>query len=213
MKVLVACEESQEVCKAFRMRGHEAYSCDIVKPSGGHPEWHILGNAIPILTGGQVTTMNGAIHDVGRWDLLVAHPPCTYLSNAGAGFLWKGKELQADRVMKGIQGRDLFMRFWWADIPKICIENPVPSKVFCLPAYTQIIQPYEYGHPYTKRTCLWLKGLPPLFPTDIVVPENPGLWRDHIDTTKTERRTVLKHSPELAGQWPNNGADKFKVKK
>ena len=81
MKVLVACEESQEVCKAFRMRGHEAYSCDIVKPSGGHPEWHILGNAIPILTGGQVTTMNGAIHDVGRWDLLVAHPPCTYLSN------------------------------------------------------------------------------------------------------------------------------------
>lgn len=79
--------------------------------------------------------MNGAIHDVGRWDLLVAHPPCTYLSNAGASFLWKGKELQADRLMKGIHGRDLFMRFWWADIPKICIENPVPSKVFCLPAY------------------------------------------------------------------------------
>ena len=188
MKVLVACEESQEVCKAFRMRGHEAYSCDIVKPSGGHPEWHILGNAIPILTGGQVTTMNGAIHDVGRWDLLVAHPPCTYLSNAGAGFLWKGKELQADRVMKGIQGRDLFMRFWWADIPKICIENPVPSKVFCLPAYTQIIQPYEYGHPYTKRTCLWLKGLPPLFPTDIVVPEKSwvmeGPYRHNKDRAK-----------------------------
>lgn len=193
MKVLVACEESQEVCKAFRMRGHEAYSCDIVKPSGGHPEWHILGNAIPILTGGQVTTMNGAIHDVGRWDLLVAHPPCTYLSNAGAGFLWKGKELQADRVMKGIQGRDLFMRFWWADIPKICIENPVPSKVFCLPAYTQIIQPYEYGHPYTKRTCLWLKGLPPLFPTDIVVPEKSwvmeGPYRHNKDRAKNRSKT------------------------
>lgn len=205
MKVLVACEESQEVCKAFRMRGHEAYSCDIVKPSGGHPEWHILGNAIPILTGGQVTTMNGAIHDVGRWDLLVAHPPCTYLSNAGAGFLWKGKELQADRVMKGIQGRDLFMRFWWADIPKICIENPVPSKVFCLPAYTQIIQPYEYGHPYTKRTCLWLKGLPPLFPTDIVVPEKSwvmeGPYRHNKDRAKNRSKTFTGVGQAMAEQW------------
>ena len=205
MKVLVACEESQEVCKAFRMRGHEAYSCDIVKPSGGHPEWHILGNAIPILTGGQVTTMNGAIHDVGRWDLLVAHPPCTYLSNAGASFLWKGKELQADRVMKGIQGRDLFMRFWWADIPKICIENPVPSKVFCLPAYTQIIQPYEYGHPYTKRTCLWLKGLPPLFPTDIVVPEKSwvmeGPYRHNKDRAKNRSKTFVGVGQAMAEQW------------
>ena len=205
MKVLVACEESQEVCKAFRMRGHEAYSCDIVKPSGGHPEWHILGNAIPILTGGQVTTMNGAIHDVGRWDLLVAHPPCTYLSNAGAGFLWKGKELQADRVMKGIQGRDLFMRFWWADIPKICIENPVPSKVFCLPAYTQIIQPDEYGHPYTKRTCLWLKGLPPLFPTDIVVPEKSwvmeGPYRHNKDRAKNRSKTFAGVGRAMAEQW------------
>ncbi len=187
------------------MRGHEAYSCDIVKPSGGHPEWHILGNAIPILTGGQVTTMNGAIHDVGRWDLLVAHPPCTYLSNAGASFLWKGKELQADRVMKGIQGRDLFMRFWWADIPKICIENPVPSKVFCLPAYTQIIQPYEYGHPYTKRTCLWLKGLPPLFPTDIVVPEKSwvmeGPYRHNKDRAKNRSKTFVGVGQAMAEQW------------
>ena len=205
MKVLVACEESQPVCKAFRMKGHEAYSCDIVKPSGGHPEWHILGNAIPILTGGQITTMNGAIHDVGRWDLLVAHPPCTYLSNAGASFLWKGKELQADRLMKGIHGRDLFMRFWWADIPKICIENPVPSKVLCLPAYTQIIQPYEYGHPYTKRTCLWLKGLPPLFPTDLVVPENSwvmeGPYRHNRDRAKNRSKTFTGVGQAMAEQW------------
>ena len=205
MKVLVACEESQTVCKAFRMKGHEAYSCDIVKPSGGHPEWHILGNAIPILTGGQITTMNGAIHDVGRWDLLVAHPPCTYLSNAGASFLWKGKELQVDRLMKGIHGRDLFMRFWWADIPKICIENPVPSKVFCLPAYTQIIQPYEYGHPYTKRTCLWLKGLPPLFPTDIVVPEKSwvmeGPYRHNRDRAKNRSKTFTGVGQAMAEQW------------
>lgn len=104
-------------------------------------------------------TMDGVGHEVGKWDLLIAHPPCTYLSNAGARHLWKGHELQADRVMLGIQGRDLFMRFWWADIPKICVENPVPSRVFCLPEYTQSIQPYQFGHPYTKKTCLWLKGL------------------------------------------------------
>ena len=154
MKVLIACEESQEVCKAFRRRGHEAYSCDIHEPSGGHPEWHILGDAVTALRGGQIVTMNDKGHYIDAWDLLIAHPPCTYLSNAGARHLWKGHVLQADRVMKGIEGRDLFMRFWWADVPQICIENPIPSRVFCLPQYTQTIQPYEYGHPYSKRTCL-----------------------------------------------------------
>ena len=172
MKVLIACEESQEACKAFRTRGHEAYSCDLQEPSGGHPEWHIWGDAVAALDGGGlVVTMDGETHNVGRWDLLIAHPPCTYLSNAGARHLWKGHELQADRVMKGIQGRDLFMRFWWANIPRICVENPIPSKVFCLPPYTQTIQPYQFGHPYSKKTCLWLKNLPPLFPTDFVVPQ------------------------------------------
>lgn len=83
MKVLIACEESQTVCKAFRAKGHEAYSCDIIEPSGGHPEWHILGDALEALKGGQITTMDGVTHDVGKWDLLIAHPPCTYLSAAG----------------------------------------------------------------------------------------------------------------------------------
>lgn len=169
-KILIACEESQTVCKAFRSKGFEAYSCDIQEPSGGHPEWHILGDALIPLRGGIVTTMDGEKHDIGTWDLLIAHPPCTYLSNAGARHLWKGHELQADRVMLGIQGRDLFMRFWWADIPLICVENPVPSKVFCLPQYTQAIQPYQFGHPYTKKTCLWLKGLSPLESTNVVEP-------------------------------------------
>ena len=174
MKILIACEESQTVCKAFREKGHEAYSCDIQEPSGGHPEWHILGNAIEALVGGQVVTMNGETHDIGNWDMLIAHPPCTYLSNAGARHLWKGHELQVDRVMLGIQARDLFMRFLWSNIPKICIENPIPSKVFCLPAYTQIIQPYMFGHPYTKKTCLWLKNLPKLKPTNNIEPI--GSW-------------------------------------
>lgn len=170
MKVLIACEESQEVCKAFRARGHEAYSCDIQEPSGGHPEWHILGDAVPALRGGQIVTMDDKGRYIDAWDLLIAHPPCTYLSNAGARHLWKGHQLQEDRVMKGILGRDLFMRFWWADIPRICVENPVPSKVFCLPEYTQIIQPYQFGHPYSKKTCLWLKNLDPIMPTNIVEP-------------------------------------------
>lgn len=117
-----------------RQRGAEA-AYTRQEPSGGHPEWHILGDALKAIEGGQIVTMDGVAHEVGKWDLLIAHPPCTYLSNAGARHLWKGHELQADRVMLGIQGRDLFMRFWWADVPRICIENPVPSRVFCLPKY------------------------------------------------------------------------------
>ena len=170
MKVLIACEESQEVCKAFREKGHEAYSCDILEPSGGHPEWHILGDALNVLDGGQIVTMDGATHDVGQWDMLIAHPPCTYLSNAGARHLWKDHQLQEERVKKGILGRDLFMQFFLAKIPRICIENPIPSRVFVLPKYTEIIQTYQYGHPYTKKTCLWLKGLQKLEPTNIVDP-------------------------------------------
>lgn len=170
MKVLIACEESQEVCKAFRKLGHEAYSCDIQEPSGGHPEWHIHSDALEAVKGGSVITMDGESHEVGKWDLLIAHPPCTYLSNAGARHLWKGHQLQADRVTLGIEARDFFMRFYLADIKRIAVENPVPSKVFAMPPYTQTIQPYEYGHPYTKKTCLWLKGLPKLTPTDIVEP-------------------------------------------
>lgn len=170
MKVLVACEESQRVCIEFRRLGHEAYSCDIQEPSGGHPEWHILGDAIPVLRGGTITTMDGLPHEVGNWDMLIAHPPCTYLSNAGARHLWKGHQLQAERVTLGILGRDLFMHFLWADIEKICIENPVPSKVFGLPQYTQTVQPYEFGHEYTKKTCFWLKNLTELKPTNVVKP-------------------------------------------
>ena len=115
-------------------------------------------------------TMDGVTHDIGKWDLLIAHPPCTYLTNAGARHIWKGGQLQPDRVQKGILARDLFMRFWYATIPRVAIENPVPSKIFCLPGYSQIIQPFQFGHPVTKKTCLWVRGVPPLEPTNIVEP-------------------------------------------
>lgn len=156
MKVLVACEESQAVTKELRRLGHEAYSCDIVECSGGHPEWHIKADALEIIK--------------LRWDMIIAHPPCTYLSNAGARHLWKGHQLDQERYLRGLEAKAFFMAFLNADCERIAVENPIPSKVFDLPKYTQIIQPYEYGHPYTKRTCLWIKGLDPLKPTDVVAP-------------------------------------------
>lgn len=217
MRVLVACEESQRVCMAFREKGHEAYSCDIIDCSGGHPEWHIKQDVIPLLNGHcEFITCDGKTHEIeNSWDLLIAHPPCTYLSNAGARHLWKGHELQADRVMLGIQSRDLFMQFLWSSIPLICVENPVPSKVFCLPQYTQSIQPYMFGHPYTKKTCLWLKGLPPLKSTNIVKPvatwcpsgsyshkhgeQHKGMFT--TDRAKNRAKTFPGIAKAMAEQW------------
>lgn len=174
MKVLIACEESQRVCIAFRKRGHEAYSCDIQEPSGGHPEWHIFGDALESIKGGVITTADGKTHDVGRWDLLIAHPPCTYLSNAGACRLYPQKgQLDKERYRRGLEAKAFFMAFLEADIPRVAVENPVSSRVFDMPEYTQEIQPWQFGHPYTKKTRLWLRGLPPLTPTNIVIPVGP----------------------------------------
>lgn len=156
MKVLVACEESQAVTKELRRLGHEAYSCDIIPCSGGHPEWHLQVDALELLK--------------MKWDMIIAHPPCTYLTNAGARHLWKGHQLNQERYEKGLEAKAFFMAFLNADCPRIAVENPIPSKVFELPQYTQIVQPYEYGHPFTKRTCFWLKGLQPLVPTNVVEP-------------------------------------------
>ena len=170
MKILIACEESQEVCKAFRAKGHEAFSCDILPCGGGHPEWHIQGDVLEQLDKG--------------WDLMIAHPPCTYLSNAGARFLYPEKVLNIKRLKKGLEAKDFFMRLLHAPIKKVCVENPLPSTIFCMPKKSQVIQPYEYGHPVKKRTQLWLKNLPLLVPSDIV--EN-------------------KESTKIAGNWFNKG--------
>ncbi len=156
MKILVACEESQAVTKELRKLGHEAYSCDIIECSGGHPEWHLQVDALELLK--------------ICWDMIIAHPPCTYLSNAGARHLWKGHHLNQERYDKGLEAKAFFMAFYDANCPKIAVENPIPSRIFDLPPYTQTIQPWQFGHPYTKRTCLWLKGLPLLKPTEVVEP-------------------------------------------
>lgn len=159
MRVLVACEESQEVCKAFRAKGHEAYSCDVQECSGGHPEWHIKADALELLK--------------IKWDLLIAFPPCTYMTNAGAVRMRVGGVLQEERYRKAMEAKAFFMRFLEADCDRIAIENPTPMKLVGLPAYSQAIQPYWFGHPYSKRTCLWLKGLPPLMPTEVLANHEP----------------------------------------
>lgn len=172
MNVLVACEESQRVCTAFRERGHNAFSCDIEPCSGGHPEWHIMQDVIPLLNGRcSFKTMDGIEHSIdGKWDLIIAHPPCTYFSTAGANWLFRGGKLDEERYKKGLEMKELFMDIYNADCEKIAIENPVVMKIWELPKHTQEIQPYQFGHPFTKKTRLWLKGLPELRPTEIVEP-------------------------------------------
>lgn len=149
MKILVACEESQAVCKAFRALGHEAYSCDILPCSGGHPEWHIQGDVLEQLNKG--------------WDMIIAFPPCTHLAVSGAA--WFEQKRKDGRQQEGI---DFFMLFANAKCLKIVIENPVGimSSIYRKP--DQIIQPYQFGEPFSKKTCLWLKGVPPLVPTKLV---------------------------------------------
>jgi hypothetical protein len=185
IRILIACEESQRVCIEFRRLGHEAYSCDVQEPSGGHPEWHILGDALDVLNPAEhgvgygdksysirFRTMDGILHQVAKWDLIIAHPPCTYLSSAGSSRLFDADHRikDAEREAKGWEAAAFLRHFLDADCEHICVENPAPMHYWGLPPYTQIIQPYQFGHPWKKRTCLWLKGLRSLTPTDIVQP-------------------------------------------
>lgn len=217
MRVLVACEESQTVCKAFREKGHEAYSCDIIECSGGHPEWHIKGDVLEVLN--PVTkfnfndyivfeTMDGEEHWIeDKWDLIIAHPPCTYLSNAGARFLYPKGVLNEDRLKLGLAAKEFFMQLYNADCDKICVENPIPSRVFGLPKYSQTVQPYEHGHPFKKKTCFWLKNLPFLQPTNIVdVRESTkiaGNWfnKGGKDRQKNRAKTFEGIAEAMAEQW------------
>lgn len=217
MNILLACEESQAVCKAYREKGHNAFSCDIMDCSGGHPEWHIKQDVIPLLNGDcEFLTMDGQIHKVkGKWDMIIAFPPCTFLSNAGARHLWKNKELNQERYMKGLEAKAFFMEFYNADCPKIAIENPTPSRIYNLPEKSQVIQPWQFGHPFTKRTQLWLKGLPLLEPTNIVAPERTwcpsgsysGKHGDKhrgmftTDRAKNRSKTFEGIAKAMADQW------------
>lgn len=216
MKVLIACEESQLVCIAFRKRGHEAYSCDILEPSGCHPEWHILGDALKAIEGGRITTMDGKTHDIGRWDLLIAHPPCTYLTLArNKWFKPEFADRFPDRQKQRKEAVDFFMAIANADCDRIAIENPVGIMSSQWRKPDQYIEPYMYGDPEKKKTGLWLKGLPLLKHTNIVEPviihcksgANEPRW--HIETMhfpKEERsrlrsKTFPGIAEAMAEQW------------
>ena len=193
MKILLACEESQRVCIELRNLEHESYSCDILPFIGGHPEWHLQQDVLPLLN--------------EKWDMIIAFPPCTYLSNAGARHLFPGGILNEERYKKGLLAKDLFMAIYNANCPKIAIENPTPSKIFELPEKTQVIQPWKCGHPYSKRTQLWLKGLPKLTPTNIVEVESscrkPGNWFNKGGKNRQINRskTFEGVAKAMAEQW------------
>lgn len=177
-KVLVACEESQAVCKAFRERGHEAYSCDILPCKfTDHPEWHIVADCLEIVDGyTNFYTQDGEIHDdvaASRWDLIIAHPPCTFLTCTGNRW-FDVEKYGMDAILREKsrdEAADFFMEFTKIECPRIAIENPVGCMSTRYRKPDQIIQPYYFGDNARKTTCLWLKGIPPLTPTEIVEPD------------------------------------------
>lgn len=195
MKVLVACEESQRVCIAFREKGHEAYSCDILPCSGGHPEWHIQDDVLKHLN--------------EDWDLIIAHPPCTYLSNSGVCWLYK----DVNRWFNLFNGAEFFNKLLNANCEKICVENPIQHKYAraLIKPYTQVIQPYMFGHLESKATCLWLKGLKPLKETNNVKVEMlklPNNLRQRLhylppgkDRAKMRSKTFEGIAKAMAEQW------------
>ena len=163
MNILIACEESQIVCTEFRKLGHSAFSCDIIGCSGGYPEWHIMGDVLPLLNGNcSFKTQDGKFHKIeNKWDMIIAHPPCTFLCMSGQKHcnvnLYGYNAIE--RIEKRHHAIDFFMKFVFADCDKIAIENPVGIMTSNYEKPTQYIQPYEYGHNCSKRTGLWLKGL------------------------------------------------------
>ena len=179
--LLVACEESQRVCTAFRQHGWEAYSCDIIDCSGGHPEYHIKQDVLPLLNGNcDFETGDGVKHHIDRWNMLIAHPPCTELCSAGQHWFSRGikdPKMREDAV-------DFFMRFINADCEHIAVENPIGIMSTRYRKPDCVVQPWQFGHPETKATCLWLKNLPSLVPTNIIKKPEGGWENQQISNGK-----------------------------
>lgn len=212
MNVLVACEESQTVCTAFRERGHNAFSCDIQDCSGGHPEWHIRGDVVPILNGNvRTVTVGGENVEIdGAWDLIIAHPPCTYLTVSGNA--WYDINKYGDKARKRYKDRYqaivFFMQMVLAASPRVAVENPIGIMNTAYRKADQIIQPYEYGHPESKKTCLWLKGLPLLKPTNILEPPKNGIWNNQ---TKDGQNKLIVDGKWIAFNDPRTAKERSKT--
>ena len=219
MNVLIACEESQTVCKAFREKGHNAFSCDIEECSGGHDEWHIKSDCLKIINGNcNFLTADNIEHHIDKWDLIIAHPPCTFLTVTGNR--WFDIDRYGEKALNRIKDREEAVKFFMdivnADCDKICIENPVGTMSTRYRKPDQYIQPYLFGDPYEKKTCLWLKGLNKLIPTEIVKPEEriyydsgksmpawyADAWRlNPQDRAKLRSKTFPGFAKAMAEQW------------
>ena len=219
MNVLIACEESQRVCTEFRKLGHNAFSCDIIPCSGGHPEWHIMQDVLPLLNGNcEFATMDGQAHKIaGKWDLIIAHPPCTRLCNSGQRWLyWGDDKYKSQKIAEQQKAIVFFMMFALADCDKIAIENPcgIMSTAYRKPDC--VYNPYDFeGETECKKTCLWLKGLPPLKPTrKEPLPKEQrtqGIWKAHFgdkklawnnpETARLRSQTPYGVARAMAEQW------------
>lgn len=230
MNILVACEESQAVCKAFRGQGHRAFSCDIEPPSGERPEWHIQSDVLPLLDGNcTFVTTDGKTHEIhGTWDMILSFPPCTYLTAAGTRHFSPKcntpEQIKARERLRE-QAVAFFLALLSANCEKIVVENPVGYMNTHYRKPDQIIHPYYFGEPYQKRTCLWLKGLPLLTPTDMLPKPEPTYfcqgdknhgkpinWCEGIKGTtggqkgraKARSKTFLGIAKAMASQWGTN---------
>lgn len=185
--VLIACERSQVVCSAFRSVGIEAFSCDILPCYGSHPEWHIIGDAVEVAYS-------------GSWSLMIAHPPCTYLSNAGNRWLFlPDGSVNQERYALMAAGREFFFKLLDAPIPHICLENPKPSSLARLPKASQHIEPYYFGHPFSKYTLLWLRGLPGLLSTCLC--SEYQSWTYIHSSPRLRSQTFPGIASAMANQW------------
>lgn len=204
MKILVACEFSGTVRDAFNKLGYDAWSCD-VQPSTKKGK-HIQDDVLKIIN--------------NKWDMMIAHPPCTYLSKAGARWLYQNGKINEERYEKGLKAKEFFLKLLNADIPKIAVENPIPLSIFNLPKPSHYVEPYEFGHPFSKRTLLWLKNLKPLMPTMIIsnyttfLPSNTGGKKrgqkynikkvDNKNYSNLHSKTFEGIAEAMANQWGVN---------
>lgn len=215
MNVLIACEESQAVCKAFRAKGHNAFSCDVIEPSGDRPEWHIKGDVLKILNPCQISksfygivfkTMDGEAHKIkGPWDLIIAHPPCTHLAVSGMRWFKEGRK----PLYLQDEAADFFMKFINANCERIAVENPVCIMSTRYRKPDQIIHPWQFGHTQQKKTCLWLRGLPKLQETNNVYDEmmklsekeRSAIWWMGSGHAKERSKTFPGIAAAMAEQW------------
>lgn len=198
-RLLVACEQSQVVCAAFRRSGYIAYSCDLLPSYGGHPEWHIIGDAAQVVQGnGTFNLENGAQLLIDKnWDMIIAHPPCTMLTHSSA--VARSKGLHSDSDIRA--ACKFFLKMLNAPSDLVAVENPAPMKDLRLPKYNQIIQPYDFGHKFSKRVCLWLRGLPPLLPTHAQHLDHVQWLKHCAGNPRRRSKTFEGIADAMAAQW------------